>query len=221
MSKGAASLLVVLAVALTVAATPAAGAEEPVPSNLDLMIRLSNEVVEDILAKIENDVRGRRLMVKPYASTEDYLLLDDVFTRVLEARGIEAVGQTAQTTAATDATVDKPYLLDFKLPVFRLSYPDVYRNHMVGGKKVRREASVRVSAKLLSDTGDIVWIGESQAATEDQFSHGDRKRVEEGTYAFVKPEMPNSNWGKIVEPVFVSAIIVGMIYLFFSNQSDS
>jgi hypothetical protein len=103
----------------------------------------------------------------------------------------------------------------------RLSYPRVYRSYLIGGKKVRREANLRVTARLLSNTGDVLWVGESSAEASDRFSHGDLTRIQEGSYDFVKPEMPDSGWGKIVEPVLVSAIIVGMVYLFFSNQSDS
>jgi hypothetical protein len=223
-SKGAASLLVVFMMGVVFAPATAVRAQDKAPSNLDLMSRLSNQVVEDILGKFLADAAGKRLQVKPGSNTEEYTFVGDVFIRRLEESGIEAVLRTTQTAASMAAqpdTGEKPYVLDFKVPIFRLSYPEVYRDHVFGGKRVRREVSIRVTAKLLSDTGDVVWIGESSADHADQFSHGDRNRVQEGSYLFTKPEMPSSSWGKIVEPVFVSAIVVGMIYLFFSNQSDS
>ena len=46
-----------------------------------------------------------------------------------------------------------------------------------------------------------------------------RHAVEAGLYSFTKPERETKKWGRIVEPVVVSGIIVGLIYLFFSNQS--
>jgi hypothetical protein len=206
--------------------TPAVRAAEPVPSNLDLMIALSTQAVEDIVAKIGPDVKGLRLQVRPSANSEEYQLISDVFHRVLEENGINAVQPSAPTAPATATSPDsnedaKPYILDYKVPIFRLTYPKVYRSFLIGGKKVRREANVRISAKLLSDKGDVVWIGEASADDQDQFPHGDLGRIQEGTYQFVTPEMPGSGWSKVVEPVFVSAIIVGMIFLFFSNQSDS
>jgi hypothetical protein len=211
-----------MAITLVWSAAPAAGAEDEAPSNLDLMSRLGTQVANDIIGKIDSNVRGVRLQVAPFAGSEEYQLLDDIFTRILQEKGIETV--TAQPKAGTSQEEQQPpppFVLDYKVPIFRLSYPKVYRSYLIGGKKVRREATLRVSVKLLSDKGDVVWIGESSAEHEDQFPYGDRERVQEGTYQFVKPEMPGSGWGKIVEPVFVSAIIVGMIYLFFSNQSDS
>jgi hypothetical protein len=208
--------LTVLTVALFIA-VPAAHAGDPVPSNLDLMTELGARVIGDIVGQIESKVGKERLQVRPSGNSEEYQLIADIFTRLLEEKGVEAVHHTAQSSADTL----QPFVLDYKVPIFRLTYPKVYRSYLIGGKKVKREANVRVSATLLSDTGDVLWIGESSADNSDSFPHGDLGRVQEGSYTFVKPEEPSSGWGKIVEPVFVSAIIVGMIYLFFSNQSDS
>lgn len=199
------------------AVAPAAYAEEPARSNLDLMTALSTQAVEEIVVQIGPELSGHRLQVVSSGSSEEYQVIADIFTRILEQRGIEAVHQNARAT--NDGS--EPFVLEYKVPIFRLTYPKVYRSHLFGGKKVRREANVRIAATLLSESGDVVWIGESSAENADQFSHGDLGRIQEGSYQFVKPEVPSSGWGKIVEPVFVSAIIVGMIYLFFSNQSDS
>jgi hypothetical protein len=202
-----------------VAAT-GARADEP-PSNLDLMTSLGTRLAEEVIAEIETDLRGQRVRLQSFGKGEEYQVLDDVFTRILTERGIASVTDRPPNAPAPDETAAPPLTLEYKVPVFRLSYVNVYRSYLIGGKKVRREANVRMSAKLLTGSGDVAWFGDVGASREDQFSHGDISRIQEGTYQFVKPEMPGSGWSKIVEPVFVSAIIVGMIYLFFSNQSDS
>lgn len=211
---GATWILALSSVVLTVLFNSAVLAEEPLRTNLDLMTGLGTRVVEDIIGKIDSEVRGVRLKVVPQGSTEEYELLEDIFTQLLENRGVA-------TVHGEKAGDENLYEIDYKIPVFRLSYPKVYRSYLIGGKKVKREANLRVQATLLSQSGDVLWIGESAAEESDQFKHGDLSHVEEGSYEFVKPEMPNSGWGKVVEPVLVSAIIVGMVYLFFSNQSDS
>jgi hypothetical protein len=213
---GAALLLAVFVAALLISTASQVRADEPPPTNLDLMTRLGSEVAEEIIGKIQGDVRGVRLQIVPNGNGEEYQLLEDIFAEMLEGKGIEAV-----QVRIGQAPGDSLFAFDYKVPVFRLSYPKVFRAHLIGGKKVKRDANLRVKAKLLSGQGDVLWIGESSAEYSDQFSHGDLDRVQEGAYAFVKPEMPGSGWGNVVEPVFVSAIIVGMIYLFFSNQSDS
>ena len=210
----AASMLAVFSISFMLFSVTDARAEDPAPTNLDLMTQLGKQVAEEIIGKIDPDIRGVKLEVVPAGNTEEYLVLDDIFTSLLEGKGIDTVRRSSAST-------ESHYALELKVPVFRLTYPKVYRSYLIGGKMVKRDANIRVKAQLISDTGDVVWIGESSAQKADQFSHGDLARIQEGSYAFVKPEMPGSGWGKVVEPVLVSAIIVGMVYLFFSNQSDS
>ncbi len=68
---------------------------------------------------------------------------------------------------------------------------------------------------------DDDWVGEAESSYEDSFPFGRISEVEDGAFAFTKPPRDGTNWGKIVEPVVVSGIIVGLIYLFFSNQTDN
>jgi len=97
----------------------------------------------------------------------------------------------------------------------------VKQSYLIGGKKVRRVASVGIAATLVDPaTGAVLDTAEASRDDADQFAHRDLYRVEAGTYEFVHPAIPGSGWTRIVEPVFVSGIIVGLIYLFFSNQSD-
>jgi hypothetical protein len=76
-------------------------------------------------------------------------------------------------------------------------------------------------ATLAGPDGRVLWFGEAQRERRDEFDYGDAARVEEGSYQFARPVMPSGGWGRYAEPVFVTGIIVGLIYLFFSNQSDN
>lgn len=112
-------------------------------------------------------------------------------------------------------------VLKFRNVAFDLSYPDSYRSYLVGGKHFRRVATVRIQATLSDPDGRVLWTGEAQRSTSDEFANADATRIQQGTYAFAHPDTPSSGVGKFIEPVFVSGIIVGLIYLFFSNQSGS
>jgi hypothetical protein len=102
-----------------------------------------------------------------------------------------------------------------------MRYVDSHRAHLVGGKRVERQANVRIMATLSDAGGRVLWVGEAQRESHDEFDYDDAARVEEGTYQFARPVMPAGGWGRYAEPVFVTGIIVGLIYLFFSNQSDN
>ena len=112
--------------------------------------------------------------------------------------------------------------LQYQARDFTLSYPKVYRSFLIGGRKVKRTARVNLLAKLI-DTRDrsVVWVGEASDTYEDQFAHKHLAQVEAGLFEFTSPPKSQADLGKIVEPVVVSGIIVGLIYLFFSNQDNN
>jgi hypothetical protein len=211
-------------------------AAEAVASNLDLMTRLTAEVAGDLHGRFGAPAGDRPLVITPFASTEEYVFVTNVFTSELTRAGVRTLLPGAAPRTAGNAAPDSlapgtgpsaapaagALVLTVQNVAFGLSYPDVYRSHVVGGKKVRREATVRVLATLSDpSTGEVLWTGEAERSHADQFDRDDAARVETGTYAFLRPEMPSSGWTRYAEPVFVTAIIVGLIYLFFSNQSDN
>ena len=138
----------------------------------------------------------------------------------------------ASASAAPDSVVAAPtepsgglssdLVLTYQNVAFAIAYPDVYRSHLIGGKRVKRRADIRVHATLTdAKSGEVLWVGEAARESSDEFDYDDAARVEQGVYQFARPVLPGGGWGKYAEPVFVTGIIVGLIYLFFSNQSDN
>lgn len=225
-----------LALGGVVGATAVRAAEE-VASNLDLMTQLTGEIVDELYTKFQGSLDGRTLSLKPFASGEDYVFVGNVFTSELTKRGVTVLQMQPPVPAASAggnaalqqmspssplASSDTGLVLQYQNIAFGLAYADVYRSHLVGGKHVKRRADVRLLTTL-SDaaTGEVLWVGEAAREHEDEFDRDDAARVEQGTYQFARPVMPSSGWGRYAEPVFVTGIIVGLIYLFFSNQSGN
>ncbi|HXV13391.1 MAG TPA: hypothetical protein VEC56_04225, partial [Candidatus Krumholzibacteria bacterium] len=174
-----------------------------------------------------------------------YVFVGNVFTDVLTARGVTIIAPRAASAPAMPAVgganpmVASPpgsdgsggdpqspssdtVVLTFQNTAFAIAYADVYRSHLIGGKRVKRRADVRVHATVTeAGSGRVLWVGEAFRGSADEFDYEDSARVEQGTYQFARPVLPGSGWGKYAEPVFVTGIIVGLIYLFFSNQSDN
>jgi len=253
------------AVAWAVVSAPAGGAwADPGETNIDLMTRLTSEVVDELYKGFGDRVAGHTLRVKAFATGEDYVFVSNVFTGTLTRAGVAVVvadtrpagganpaaggmppagGNPAVTASpaaganpagagnapsgadpagATNDPSAPGLVLKFQNIAFDVTYPDVFRSHLIGGKRVRREAAVRILATLSDGaSGRVLWTGEAERTSSDVFDAGDTARVEEGTYAFAQPAVPASGWGRYAEPVFVTGIIVGLIYLFFSNQSGN
>jgi hypothetical protein len=214
-------------------------AAESVASNLDLMTRLTSEVAGELYGKFSSSVGDRPVVVQPFASGEEYVFVGNVFTGELMRQGVRTLdaARTPASGGSGNAAFDSlqssngvapsarppgALVLKFQNTAFQLSYPDAYRSHVVGGRKIRRTATVRVFATLSdAESGEVLWAGEAQRSHEDEFDKDEAGRVENGNYAFVQPIMPSGGWGKYVEPVFVTGIVVGLIYLFFANQSGN
>jgi hypothetical protein len=190
---------------------------EEADSNLDLMTTLTSQVVADLLERLDGERAGRGVTLKAHANTEEYAFIGSVFERELDERGTRVYRPAVGQTAAENGMLE----LHFQALEFSVTYPSIFRSYLIGGKRVRRQADVTIVATLV-DPSDGAVLQVEQASREglDQFKHGDLGDVEEGTPQFVRPEMPSSGWGRVVEPVFVSGIVVGLIYLFFSNQSE-
>jgi hypothetical protein len=202
---------------------PAAYADEPVKSNLDVLTELATGVAGELISGFQSSLgthTGVRLV--PYAEDETYKFLMNIFTTELTARGIKTYTSAPTSAPGAEDQSDGAMELNIQALEFTLNYPKIFRSHLIGGKRVNRRAEITLFAKLLdSADNSVAWVGEATRAHDDQFNYGDRARAEKSLFEFTKPEVEPPNWGRIVEPVVVSGIIVGLVYLFFSNQSDN
>ena len=200
-----------------------------VKTNLEVMQGLTGEVCGELVSGIPSDVPTREIRLAPFGRDERYEMIANALTRVLADKGyrvyLPVAAAGGDSTAAPDtisvAGSETALMLEFETIEFSLRYPKIYRSFLIGGKTVQRSGDVRLLAKLVEPAnGHVVWMAEAAKSYDDQFSHDDIEEVEVGLYAFTKPPRESRNWGRIVEPVVVSGIIVGLIYLFFSNQGD-
>ena len=205
-----------------------ASAGGAVKSNFEIMRSLTAQVTDELVSSFPPDSAARELLLVPSTRDERYDFIGDILMDSLAARGYRAHIPVPAAPGPADSAVAPPVVaepfglrLEFQATEFSLRYPKIYRSHVIGGKKVKRSAGVRVQVKLVDPRdGLVVWMGEASKSYDDRFPYGMIGEVEEGLYEFTKPPRESRNWGKIVEPVAVSGIIVGLIYLFFSNQSD-
>jgi hypothetical protein len=192
-----------------------AAAEDPARTNLELMTDLTSEVVNELLPHFAARLEGRAVYLKKYTVNEHYQFMNTVMARLFTDAGITTYPNAAPTDGTPVVT------LEYQALEYDLAYTKVYRSYLIGGKKVARKADVTILASVYDEQGALVWTREAKRDYEDNFNYGDIDRIEEGNFQFTRPALPGGGWGKYAEPVLVTGIVVGLIYLFFSNQSDS
>jgi len=114
-------------------------------------------------------------------------------------------------------------VLEYEVVDLGLSYTHSYRNAWLGEKRVAREARARVFARLVDQGANkVLWADQAESRQSDEVAAKELPALEEKNPAdYVKATLPPQRWNRLVEPVVVTAIIAGLIILFFSNQNTS
>jgi hypothetical protein len=196
----------------------AAGATA-VLTNFELIEKVAGEAAQDIVSKLGPMPGGGPIVLLKAKGAGD---ADFIFENALVSRLREAGARVALETAkSADSTVAAPaYRFSYQVIRLGLSYPRISRKWWFGSKQVEREARVDVFVQTVDlKTNDILWVGETHKRYEDTIPFSMLAAVEEKQYEFTRPPRSEFKMMRLLEPVAVGAIVVGLVYLFFSNQS--
>ncbi len=111
--------------------------------------------------------------------------------------------------------------LDLRVVELGLRYTDTHRSFpLFGDTKVERYALTSLHAELRGPDDPVVrWSGGAEAKVIDEVSKDDLAILEGQRYPFTAPALPAQGASRWVEPLIVSAIVVGLVFLFVSNKS--
>jgi hypothetical protein len=127
----------------------------------------------------------------------------------------DSPGETASQPAAES---DLP-LLVVSLDESRVDYPRLFRSGLFGGLHVERRALVTLSAKLMRpDTRAVYWVGSADTSLADYVRKSEVPLLEDAAIPETKGNVPTQSWQKMVEPVLVVGLIIGLVSLFYTNR---
>jgi hypothetical protein len=144
--------------------------------------------------------------------------------------GAGTPGQRAQAAAAAALAADSGELipvpegegmvLTFRLVEFGVTYHDSWRRGFMGPRVVERLASVNLYCRLVSGGPEnVLWVGRGKSERLDIVPKSKLDLLEGLTYPFMpKPALRQEPLSRFLEPVLVTSIIGGLVYLFYSNQ---
>jgi hypothetical protein len=207
-----------------VAADPlcaAAGKQDArVPTNFELIEKVSSEAATEIvsgLGALQGD--GIVLLSKSKAAGEADFIMENALVKHLRDAGVRV---SLESTKSQDSTSVAPaYRLAYQVIRLNIAYPKISRKWLFGSKQVERSAKADIFAQFINiNTGDILWVRESHKQFGDRILYSQLGSVEEKQYEFTRPARNEFKLMKLLEPVVVGGIVVGLVYLFFSNQSN-
>ena len=205
-----------LLIGLPASSTPQ-GAGEKAETNYEILERISKTAIDELLA---NMPAVRRDLVIQLVKARGIGEIDFVFENML-LETMQSAGYRVAVDKPAEGAEQPGYRLTYQIIRFSLSSPEIGRQYVIGAKKVERAAEVGVFAQLADmASGDILWVGDTQKRYGDIIPYGYLDRVEDDALSFTAPARNEIRWGRLVEPVVVTGIVTGLVYLFFSNQEN-
>ena len=177
------------------------------PTNLDLVVlTVENSVDRAFLALPADDDQldwSQPVYLKSAARHEANWLVEHIIADRLHQGG---------RTVATDSSA-----------AVHLSYRvldlGIISQAGLRGKEVHCRSRVTLSLRL-SRAADstLLWNWEESLTSEDRVPKKDIDLLQHGSYKFAQSDVEEQSWGKYIEPVVLTSVLGGLVFLFFSNR---
>jgi len=188
-----------------------ASADRPL-TNFDMVRAAAGAVAVELVGRLKPAVGGDAVVVRATGNAAGNFVVENALQAALGEAGL----QVRTTADSADA------ILDFEVVDLGMSYVRAHRTWGIGRRSIDRDAHVRVFVRLLDQGGhNVIKVDRAEAHQRDRVGAGELPDLEDAKpSAYEKPVMPAGHWNKVVEPVVVTGIVVGLIVLFFTNQGS-
>jgi len=189
-------------------------------TNFQIIERISSEAVRDIIGQIGALQQGEAVILNKAKSAGNVdFVMENAFVTGMRDAGIMVAIETPNRDTSV-ASAGK-YRLSYQIIRLSLSYPRVARKWWLGPREVARTARADIFTQFINlATGDIVWVREIHKTYSDTIDYSLLKSVEDAQYDFTRPPHGEFKMTRLFEPLIVGGIVVGLVYLFFSNQGQ-
>ena len=233
--------IVVTLSVLALCPVAASGREVPgkgLMTNVALMEKTTSAAVDSLVQLLPFPLRGPVLLGATIPHDAAWMVENFLGGRLRE-KGVKVVvsavppAPAVPDTSEADTTVVSDSLrvsaapeseqgmlnLEYRVTELGMEYPRAWRPHHFGQKRVERVAIVSLYGRLIDqNSGTLVWAGEGRATQRDVVPASKLPLLEGKGPDWQKGTLPAGKLGAIVEPFVVAAIVVGLVYLFYSNK---
>ena len=202
----------VAAGAASTACVVASAAADTIPTNYELVRETAARVCTQLASGLRAHA-AQGVALRSVSAAGGNFLVENAFTTALGEAGVAV-------RAKPDSSGP---VLEFEVIDLGLAYVDTHRRMLIGAQTVEREARARVFARLVDPSGQgILWADQASARTRDEVDRDLLSELEERNPPdYARATLPPARWNKLVEPIVVSGIVVGLILLFFTTQESN
>ena len=181
------------------------------PTNLDLVTETIRQAASSALERMDAMQTemdwDQPILLKPLGQNDANWLVEHVLADQMLERGF----RVSQDSTRVDGAAP---ILSYRILELGLSS----QAGLVGGK-VRRYSHLSLALNFSRGSDQtLYWQDEVSAQIQDEVKKKEMELLQHASYKFAKTEVKEQSWGKFVEPVIVTTVLGGLIYLFFSNR---
>ena len=158
-------------------------------------------------------------LVDSTATLADTVSVDTLVTTLTPREDIAKAEVASPFIPASPDGAEPDYVLRYRVVLCELTYPEKYRTSPLGSRKVERRASVSIVAQLMhGPREDVTWVGKGNSQQVSVVPAGKLNYLAGTDFPFNPPALEQKGMSGYVEPVLVTGIVAGLIYLFYANQ---
>ena len=179
------------------------------PSNTDLLVEMIEVAIGEALDEmtVPDEVESPVIFIAKEGKHDANWLVEHVLAERLLNRGF---------AVALDSTVydESRFRLSFRI----LDMGIIARSGL-RGKYAERQSRITLILKLNDEVSHMVlWQDEITRVSSDRVPKKNLNLLQHSDHKFAKTELEEQSWNKFVEPMVVSTVLGGLMYLFFSNR---
>lgn len=181
----------------------------PYPSNMDALVATVEGAIDESLAGLEmsSDAGSAPVFIAAQGRHDANWLVEHVLAQRLLERGF---------TILADSTLVGEESMRFS---FRILDLGITAQSGLRGGNADRQTRATLALRLNRESDHIVyWQDEITRLRADRIPKKQLEILQHSTYKFAQTDIEEQSWSKFVEPIVVSTVLGGLIYLFFSNR---
>lgn len=185
--------------------------------NLAVLRELVREVMADAVDQMGIPADAR-IYMKQVDSHDASWLVQSVLLEELTDRG-HVVMTGAMPPAEEGAEPGGAYEIAYRIVSCETTYPRVWREWVIGSRRVERRSAVDIHFQLADSSAAIVWAGNVEREKREIVPGARVAELATPGLTFTTDEIEPGGWDKVIEPVIVAGIVGGLIYLFYTSRS--
>jgi hypothetical protein len=110
-------------------------------------------------------------------------------------------------------------VLTWRVQEARVDYVRQFRGGLLGAHRVERRARADLALRLTpAGSNAVSWSAAADSTVGDVVLKSELSALEDRTRPETRPQLPQSSYKKVLEPVLVVVLVAGLVSLFYQNR---